>query len=155
MLLVYSLLQGHPAAVPCEQFLRAHLGWFTSPLVLIETKHILTRVYGVNTTDATNKLLQFAAGPVVLLPLDDTMTLSVLQLADTHGLDLTDAVLLYLTQQCRTGFLATDDQRLAQTSVGQPTWHHAAIPAGCGSAQNNKAFATWENSILPRKGVAA
>jgi hypothetical protein len=33
MLLVWSLLQGHPAALACQQFLCAHSGWFTSPLV--------------------------------------------------------------------------------------------------------------------------
>jgi predicted nucleic acid-binding protein len=70
MLLVYSLLQGHPAATPCEQFLCAHSGWFTSPLVLFEAKNILTKAYSVNASDATKKLLQFAAGPVVLLDLD-------------------------------------------------------------------------------------
>jgi hypothetical protein len=36
MILVYSLLQGHPAATACEQLLRAHAGWFTSPWVLFE-----------------------------------------------------------------------------------------------------------------------
>jgi predicted nucleic acid-binding protein len=43
MILVYYLLQGHPAALPCEQFLRAHSGWFTSPLVPTEAKNILTK----------------------------------------------------------------------------------------------------------------
>ena len=51
MLLVYCTLQGHPAAPACEQFLRAHTGWFTSPLVLFEAKGILTKVYGVSPSD--------------------------------------------------------------------------------------------------------
>jgi len=38
MVLVYSLLQGHPALPPCEQLLRAHSGWFTSALVILEAK---------------------------------------------------------------------------------------------------------------------
>jgi glyoxylase-like metal-dependent hydrolase (beta-lactamase superfamily II) len=33
MVLVFSLLQGHPAALPCEQMLRSHSGWFTSLFV--------------------------------------------------------------------------------------------------------------------------
>ena len=114
MVLVYSLLQGHPAEVVCEQFLRAHSGWFTSPLVFVEAKNILTKVYGVHAVDATNKLIQLAAGPIVLLPVDETTIQSALQLADDQGIDLTDSVLLHHAQQCRAGFLATDDQRLAQ-----------------------------------------
>jgi predicted nucleic acid-binding protein len=43
MLLVYSFLQGHPAALPCQQFLSAYSGWFTTPLVLFEAKNILTK----------------------------------------------------------------------------------------------------------------
>ncbi len=42
MVLVYSLLQGHPAELRCEQFLRSHSAWFTSPFVIAEAKHILT-----------------------------------------------------------------------------------------------------------------
>src|SRR5215468_7485790 len=84
MILVYYLLQGHPAALPCEQFLRAHTGWFTSPLVLIEAKSILTKVNSVAANNVTRKLLQFAAGPVVLLDLDDATVISAFQLADTY-----------------------------------------------------------------------
>src|SRR5437588_7183617 len=96
MLLVYCVVQGHPAATPCEQFLRASSGWFTSPLVLFEAKAILTKVYGVQASAATRKLTQFAAVPVSLLELDPAAAFPVLQLADTRGLDLTDAVLLHL-----------------------------------------------------------
>jgi hypothetical protein len=53
----------------------------------------LTKVYGVDAHDATNKLLQVAAGPVVLLDLDKGLTTSAFYLADTYRLDLTDAVL--------------------------------------------------------------
>ena len=41
MILVYSLLQGQPAATACEQLLRAHAGWFTSPWVLFEAKAVM------------------------------------------------------------------------------------------------------------------
>src|SRR5438094_7821027 len=85
MILVYSLLQGHPASLACEQFVRSQAGWFTSPLVLFETKNILTKVYGVDAAAATRKLLQFGTGPVVLLDLDALGATSAFQLADTHG----------------------------------------------------------------------
>jgi hypothetical protein len=62
---------GHPAARSCEQFIRSHSGGFTSPLVLIEAKNVLTKVYSVPASDATTKRLEFAAGPVVLIDLED------------------------------------------------------------------------------------
>src|SRR5437016_3618433 len=112
MILVYSVLQGHPAALACEQFLRTHSGWFTSPLVLVEGKNVLTKVYSVDAHTATQKMVLFAAGPITLLDLDGPGAFSAFQLADTHGLDLTDAVLLYLTGQHGAGYLATEDQNL-------------------------------------------
>ena len=65
MVLVCSLLQGHPALTACEQLLRAHSGWFTSPLVVFEAKAILTKVYGEDPAITTQKLAQVVGGPVV------------------------------------------------------------------------------------------
>ena len=53
MILVFSLLQGHPANLPCEQLLRSEPAWFTSPLVIMEAKNILTKAYGVDAGTAT------------------------------------------------------------------------------------------------------
>ena len=113
MLLVYCVLQGHPGAAVSQQFL-AHAGWFTSPLVLFEAKATLTKIYGVDPGVATQKLTQFATVPVVLLELDAAVALSAVQLADAHGLDLTDAVLLHLARRHGAQFMATEDQKFAQ-----------------------------------------
>jgi hypothetical protein len=45
MLMVYSILDAHPASTACEQFIRTHSGWFTTTLTLFEAKAILTKVY--------------------------------------------------------------------------------------------------------------
>ena len=149
MLLVYCMLQGHPAGPVCEQFLRAHAGWFTSPLVLFEAKGILTKVYRVAPAEATKKLTPFAAVPVALLDLDPATALSVLQLADTHDIDLTDAVLLHLARQHGAGHLATEDQRLAQacTQLG-------ITPVSPLDATLRQQVAAWEAANVAPKGLA-
>jgi predicted nucleic acid-binding protein len=114
MLLVYSLLRGHPAAAPCEHFIRTQPSWFTSPLVLVEAKNVLTKVYSVDSGTATQKLMQFVGGPITLLDLDQSVTTAAFHLADVHGLDLTDAVLLCLADQHGVRSLATEDQRLTK-----------------------------------------
>lgn len=48
MIIVYSLLDQHPASIPCEQFIRSHSGWFTTALTVLEVKAVLTKVYGVD-----------------------------------------------------------------------------------------------------------
>jgi predicted nucleic acid-binding protein len=114
MLIVYSLLQGHPASTTCEQFIRGETGWFTTPLTIFEAKSVLTKVYGVAGTIASQKLVQFLAAPIVLVDVDTASTVRALALADSAQVELTDAVLLQLAIHHGAGWLATEDQRLAQ-----------------------------------------
>ncbi len=148
MILVYSLLQGHPANVPCEQLLRSHAGWFTTPLVLIEAKHILAKVYSVDPATATARLLQFAAGPVVLLDLEDPTLIAALQLADARGIDVTDAVLLVLAQRHGAADLATEDQRLAQVCLTAGITVLTPFDNAL-----RQAVAAWETAHVPPKGL--
>jgi predicted nucleic acid-binding protein len=147
-ILVYSLLPGHPAELPCEQLVRAHSGWFTSPLVLIEAKHVLAKVYSVDATSVTAKLRQFVAGPVVVLDLDEPTTTTAFQLADTHALDLTDAVLLQLARHHGASHLATDDQRLIQACGS-----FGITPITPLDPALRQQVAAWEAAHLSSKGL--
>jgi hypothetical protein len=124
-------------------------GLKTSPLVLFEARHILTRVYSVNANDAANKLTQFAAGPVVLLDLNAAAAIAALKLAEAHGLDLTDAVLLHLTQQHGAAYFATEDQQLARACG-----HFGITPQSPLDPTLPQQVAAWEAGNLPPKGLA-
>ena len=56
MLIVYSLLDDHPASDACELFIRDHVNWFTTTLTLLETQAILTKVYDVDVNLASQQL---------------------------------------------------------------------------------------------------
>lgn len=148
MVLVYSLLQGHPAAAACEQALRAQSGWFTSTSVLFEAKSVLTKVYGENPSAVTQKLTQVANGPVVLRDLDPADLPIVLGLADNYTLDLTDAVLLHLVREHAAPFLVTDDQHLAATCA-----NFGITPMSPIDATLRQAMAAWELGHVPPKGL--
>ena len=148
MVLVYSLLQGHPALMACEQLLRAHSGWFTSPWVVFEAKSVLTKIYGEDPALATQKLAQVAAGPIVLLDLDPADVPTVLRLADTYALDLTDAVLLHLAQRNGAGYLATDDQRLSQVCARFGMTSLSPLDPTL-----RQAVGAWEAAHVPPKGL--
>ncbi|MGC8638451.1 MAG: type II toxin-antitoxin system VapC family toxin [Isosphaeraceae bacterium] len=148
MILVFSLLHGHPAATACEQLLRAHTGWFTSPLVLFEAKAVLTKVYGEDRVVVSQKLAQLGQGPITLIDLTYADVSPILQLSDTFALDLTDAVLLQLALKHSARFLASDDQRLSLvcTQLGLPT--RSPFDAAL-----RQVVATWEATHLPPKGL--
>lgn len=148
MILVYSLIQGHPAAISCEQLIRNHTGWFTTALVLFEAKAVLTKVYGVDPTLTSRKLTQFAAGPISLIEVDRAVTQGAFSLADTAGMDLTDAVLLFAARQIGARWLATDDQRLAQDCAQFGITPISPLDAGL-----RQQVAAWENAHVSQKGL--
>src|SRR5438874_11964728 len=98
MLIVYSLLNAHPASTTCEQFIRTHSGWFTTTFTLLEVKAILTKAYAVDAVLASRKLAQFVVGPIVITAVDHPIALAAMHAADVLGIDLTDAVLLHTVQ---------------------------------------------------------
>jgi predicted nucleic acid-binding protein len=149
MLLVYSLLQGHPASQAFEQFLRSHTGWFTTTLVLFEAKAVLTKVYRVDPVLASQKLAQFATGPCLIAPVDPMVAVAAMSLADTQGLDLPDAVLLQTVLSRRAAYLATEDQRLAQACQRAGVRPESPLDAAL-----RQQVAAWEDSHLPPKGLA-
>ena len=147
MLLVYCALQGHPAQAACEAFVRAQLGWFSSPLVLFEAKAILTKIYSVDRATATQKLAQFCTMPVAILDVDAVGALSALRLADVHRLDSTDAALLQLAQQHGASYLATEDQALARVCM-----QLGITPESPFDAALRQRVAVWEMANLAPKG---
>src|SRR5947209_20601413 len=106
MLIVYSLLQGHPASATCQQFVAGRTGWFTSSFTLLEAHAVLTKVYGVAQADVRQKLGLFFPGPITVIPLDDSSVLRALPLGELHNLDTADAVLLDCCQVAGAGIIA-------------------------------------------------
>ena len=148
MIIVYSLLQDHPASSDCEQFIRSHTGWLTTTFTLFEAKAILTKVYGVSTTLASQKLTQFVAGPIIVTTVDSEAALDAMDMADTLRIDLTDAVLLQAAQAQGATHLVTDDVKLAhacqQIGINPETPIDAAL---------RQRMAVWEAANLPMKGL--
>lgn len=148
MLIVYCALTQHPARAACRQFLTGRSGLFTSPAVLFDAKAVLTKVYAVDPAAATKKLAQFSTLPLTLIDLDAAAVPNAFQLADVHGIDTTDAVLLQLAMSHGARQIATDDQRLAQV-CGQ-FGIHAVSPL---DAALRKIVAAWELAHVPHKGM--
>jgi predicted nucleic acid-binding protein len=148
MLIVYSLLKNHPASTVCEQFIRTHTGWLTTTLTLLEAKAILVKVYAVDAVMASQKLAQFAAGPIVIVPVDLSAILAAMNVADSLRIDLTDAVLLHLAQAYGASRLATDDVPLARACQQMGILHETPIDSTL-----RRQMAQWESAYLPAKGL--
>jgi predicted nucleic acid-binding protein len=148
MLIVYSLLDAHPASTACEQFIRTHSRWFTTTFTLFEAKAILTKVYAVDAVLASRKLAQFTAGPIVVTAVDHPVALAAMHTADVLGLDLTDAVLLHTVQARGALWLATDD-----TKLGQACRQVGVTPETPIDTALRQQMVVWEAANLPAKGL--
>ena len=114
MIIVYSLLNEHPASEICEQFIRNHTGWFTTTFTLFEAKSILTKIYAVDSNLASQKLTQLTEGPIAVISVDLIITLTSMNIADDLKIDLTDAVLLQTALTQKASYLVTDDDKLTK-----------------------------------------
>ncbi len=148
MLIVYSLIDGHPASTVCEQFIRKQTGWFTTTFTLFEAKSILTKVYGVDAVYASQRVAQLASGPIVVSAVDLTTALAAMSTADTQGIDLTDALLLQTAQKQGVSRLATDDGKLIKEC------HKFGImPENPIDNAIRQQITAWETANLPVKGL--
>lgn len=148
MLIVYSLLGNHPASDVCEAFIRERASWFTTTLTLLETKAILTKVYAVDANLVSQRLFQFSAGPIEIIEVDLSITLASMQIADTLGIDMTDAVLLQAARTRGANILATDDRKLVDACHQVDITVENPI-----DIQLRRQMASWEAENLPQKGL--
>jgi len=148
MLIVYSILDDHPASTVCEAFIREHTSWLTTTLALLEVKAILTKVYAVDVDLVSQRLSQFSAGPIEIIEVDLSITLASMQIADALEIDITDAVLVQAIRTYNANILATDDQKLMQVC------HQVDIAVENPiDIQLRRQMANWEAKNLPQKGL--
>jgi predicted nucleic acid-binding protein len=148
MLIVYSLLDDHPASAVCESFIRERANWFTTTLTLLEAKAILTKVYAVDVNLVSQRLSQFSAGPIEIIEVDLSITLTAMQTADTLEIDMTDAVLVQATLSHGAKVLATDDRKLIQVCDQVDITVENPIDVSL-----RRKMASWEMKNLPQKGL--
>ena len=148
MLIVYSLLDDHPASAACESLIRDHVSWFTTTLTLLEAKAILTKVYAIDINLTSQQLSQFSAGPIEIIEVDLPTILAAMQTADTLEIDITDAVLLQATRARGANILATDDRKLIQACHQVDIAVENPIDVSL-----RRQMASWEAENLPQKGL--
>lgn len=96
----------------------------------------------------TQKIVQLANGPIILLDLKPADVPKIIGLADNHALDLADAILLHLVRENAAPYLVTEDAHLASVCT-----KFGVTPISPIDAALRQAIATWEASFLPPKGL--
>lgn len=148
VVMVYSLLEGHPASGCCVQLIQSRARLFTTALAILEARAILIRVYGVAPAAATAKLSQLAEGDMEIDGIDAAAMTAAMRLADEESMDVTDAVLLLAARDRQDAVIATDDRGLVRSCS------RLGVDVVCPVDQQLRAtMAKWESERLPTKGL--
>ena len=148
MLLVYGLLEDHPARDACRQFLRGRVGWLTSALTLLETRVVLTKVYGVSPGLVLPMLTELVTVPVTIVPFDSSAAWRAMDLTDGLRVDLTDGALLAAAEQHAVRSLATDDRKLGRAA--EQLGYRIESPI---TPALRRSVTKWERAHLVDKGL--
>jgi hypothetical protein len=117
-------------------------------MTLLETKAVLTKVYGAEPAQTTQKLLQVATGPLLVLPVDAAIVAAAMGRADELRVDLAGAVLLESAMTRGVARIATEDTRLAEASRRLGITPEQPFEEGL-----RQEIAIWESVHLPAKGL--
>ncbi len=156
MILVYALLEGHPASSVCQQFILKRSGWSTTTLNILESYAVLAKVYGVDREGINQKLNQLLNAPIVILPVDILTLQEALKVLHTLAsaspsalrLDLTDSVVVAASLVKGIGCISTEDANLVRAC--QYLGIQTETPF---SEEIRKQVSDWEEKYLPQKGL--
>jgi predicted nucleic acid-binding protein len=149
VILIYSLLRGHPASEACEEFIKCRTGWVSSTLVLLEVKSVITKVYGGDPAIVEAELVRLASGPVSFEPIDTNAALAAMRRVEALGIDSTDAALLEVCAAHGAKSLATEDRKLARVAVNLGIVIESPIDETV-----REAVSLWEGQGLPLRGLS-
>ena len=150
-ILIYSILEGHPASEACEQLIISGEGkfnWVTSPITYYETFHILIRVYGMEPSQVLNKIKEVMDLPFDIQPLDSRIIITSLEKSIFHSIDMNDSVLLMMGINLGIPIIATDDRKLIKACENYGITCENPI-----TETLRDEMRAWESKNLPEKGI--
>ena len=150
-ILVYALVEGHPATSACEAFIRRvseRKLLVTTPLTAFETYYVLWRVYGLSREKAFEQADSFFDSPLEFIEITEEDARVALRKVMEHSLEANDALLLAACLHRGITSLATDDRRLLRAC--QEEGVHTEEPV---DDKVTREMERWEKEKLPEKGA--
>lgn len=149
MIIVYALLDSHPAATECEAFIKQRQGWITSALHLLEAYSVLTKIYSASPADAAQAIQNLLNSPLQVLAVEGALAEQAVQTAVRKNLDLTDAVLLEVCRVSGAKYVATEDAHLIQVCIAEGLLIETPLDDDL-----RRQVSLWEATHLPQKGIS-
>jgi len=148
-IIVYSLLEDHPAAQVCDSLLRGdRYDFYTTPLTPFEVYYALRNVYGIEREKASKKALSLFESPLKFSVMSPEHAKAALERCIVHGLDSNDSLLIELCLSSQIPSLASDDRRLLKTCGEMGIQPQSPV-----SEDQRLMMRLWEDEKLPKSGL--
>ncbi|MEX2717342.1 MAG: type II toxin-antitoxin system VapC family toxin [Candidatus Sigynarchaeum springense] len=150
-IIIYSLLQNHPANGDCVKFLEDH----DAPNVLYslvdcldETYWILKNVYRIDAVAIIQRLEKLINTNIIFLGLKLQDSFKAFEIQAKNSIQITDARLFLLASAQQIPVIVTDDMRFQTFNRSQGLLTETPI-----TQDTRNKMAEWENKNLPEAGL--
>jgi len=150
-LLIYALIEDHPASSVCEAFIRKENRYrklYTTVLTPFEVFHVLWRIYGLKREQAMEKALSLFNSPLSFIPITEEVAQISLEKIVEYKIDSNDALLLTSSILYDIPSLASDDRKLLKASNEEGIHTQSPINEKLRRDMNE-----WEKEKLASKGI--
>jgi len=150
-ILIYSLLEEHPASKVCEALILSYkdkFEWITSPITFIETYYVLLNIYEQESSQILQKIQQILKTSINVKDLDKNLVLLSLEKALNHQIDTNDSILLQIGIDFGISIIATDDKKLIEVCK-----NYGIICENPITEDIRNEMTIWEQKNLPEKGL--
>nr|MDO8045084.1 type II toxin-antitoxin system VapC family toxin [Candidatus Baldrarchaeota archaeon] len=150
-LLIYALIEDHPASSVCEAFIRKENRYrklYTTMLTPFEVFHVLWRIYGLKREQAMEKALSLFNSPLSFIPITEEVARISLEKIVEYKIDSNDALLLTSSILYDIPSLASDDRKLLKASNEEGIHTQSPINEKLRRDMNE-----WEKEKLASKGI--
>ncbi len=148
-IIVYSLLEDHPASQVCDALIRSgRYDFHTTPLTPFEVYFALRRAYSIPKEEASEKALSLFDSPLTFAEIGTEDARTALKRCVAHDLDANDSLLIQACLRSNIPSLTTDDKRLLKASE-----ENGILPQTPIEEEHRKKMRQWEADNLPPSGL--
>lgn len=148
-ILVYALLENHPASAVCDGFIKSgKYDFYATPLTPFEVYFVLRRVYNITKDKAASTVLALFDSPLRFTEIGAEDARIAMKRCIRHGLDSNDSLLIQACLRSGIPSLASDDRGLCKVSEAEGIQTQSPI-----EEKHRKSMQHWEEENLPPSGL--
>ena len=150
-ILVYALLENHPASQICGSLLRSgRYAFYATALTPFEVYFVLRKIYAIEPQEAATKALALFDLPLHFTDITASDAQVALRTCIEHGIDANDGLLLQACLRLNVPSFGSEDRRMLKAGATKGLYPQSPI-----GPIVRRRMQQWEREKLPNRGPPA